>query len=63
MHFSNDEPTRRFIDRHKSTFINLINAQYMLRFANNSFYLDEKVIPKDTSAEDIINTLNSIDST
>jgi hypothetical protein len=61
MYFLNDEPTRKFISKHKSTFINLINAQYMLRFPNNKFYLDEKKIAKNSSVDTVIYTLNSLD--
>jgi hypothetical protein len=63
MYFYNDEPTRKFISKNKTTFINLINAQFMLRFPNNSFFLKEKMIPKKTSVENVIYTLNTLDGT
>jgi hypothetical protein len=61
MYFNNDESTRKYIAKHKSTFINLINAQFMLRFPNNKFYLDEKMIAKNSSIDTVIYTLNTLD--
>jgi hypothetical protein len=41
---------------------NLINAQYMLRFANNDSYISDQHIPTFCTQEDIKNALELIDN-
>jgi len=45
----------------KWQIITLINAQFMLRFSNNYWYFEEKIITYKYSNEEVLYTLKTID--
>jgi len=50
------------IPKNKNQIINLINAQYILRFAHNPWYFEDKLLNKDIDTEDLYYHLKLVDS-
>ena len=49
------------IKENKLQTINLINAQFILRFAHNPWYFGDKILAVDCSNEDVLYCLKTID--
>jgi len=49
------------VEQHKIQIINLINAQYILRFAHNSWYFEEKLLGTEIDIDEVQYQLKLVD--
>ena len=50
------------VEQNRTQIIHLINAQYMLRFAHNSWYFEEKLLDEFTDSEELEYQLKLVDN-
>ena len=49
------------VEQHKAQIVNLINAQYILRFANNPWYFEEKLLDDEIDTIEVQYQLKLVD--